>query len=202
MKNLLFFCVFFGFLFSCQEAPKKTSPSTTDTDERKELDNLLQNDADLIAISGVLHGFYAWYDAFQRDETRNIIFTSDKGKHLTLDQARLDQYFANLKAGGFISDDFIENEKVILKKCEKLWQNEDKEDVPSCLDADRYFCAQDWDIEFWTKAPVSAEGLGTDNVEATMSGSEGGGPREQKFELKKENGKWMITKIECDLGVE
>jgi hypothetical protein len=31
-----------------------------------------------------------------------------------------------------------------------------------------------------------------------MTGDEGGSERSQKFELKKENGKWLIAKILCE----
>lgn len=202
MKKLFFLLFAFSFLLACNEAPTNNAETTTTTEAPTD-NGGSQDDPDLVAITNVIHEFYAWYDSFQRDSTRNIIFTDEKkGKHLVLDMPKLDQYLNNLKASGFISDAFIADEKLLWKKCEVLWQKEELGDVPSCVDADRFFCAQDWDMEFWTKAPVSAERLGTDKVNATLSGQEGGVEHTQKFELKKENGKWLITKIECDLGVQ
>lgn len=161
-----------------------------------------EKDPEAAAIARTIHDFYRWYDAFQLDENRNILFTTDKGKHLKLDAAKLDQFYTNLLAGGFISPEFVEHDKAILKKCEALWQQENIDEVPSCLDADRFFCAQDWDMDFWTKAPVLLSHIGNETVLATLSGTEAGGKQEQKLELKKENGKWQITRIFCDLGVE
>ncbi len=149
----------------------------------------------------LIHGFYTWYDAFQVDTLRSVNFTKDDGEHLTLDAAKLDVYLAHFKESGFVSDGFVQTQKNLYQKCEKLWQNEQSGDVPSCLDADLYFCAQDWDIEFWTKAAVSVDFSG-DKATALMKGTEGGGPREQHFQLVKEDGKWKIEHIECDMGIE
>ncbi len=190
MKNLILICFLLTGILACNNAPSNSEPTDNGGS---------QDHPDLVAINDVIHGFYAWYDVFQKDETRNLNFTTEKGGHLALDLPKLDQFYANLRASGFISDEFIDNDRAVLKKCETLWQNEELGDVPSCLDADRFFCAQDWDLEFWTKAPIAADGLDTDRSTATMSGTEGESAREQKFELKKENGKWLITRIYCEL---
>lgn len=195
MKYFLLLLLAVFTCFSC----KNSSPDTGQTTEEPTDNGGSQDDPDLVAITGVVHGFYGWYEKFQLDDARNINFTDDRGKHLKLDPAKLHQYYNNLRASGFISEEFIENDRAMWKECEAAWQNEIKGDVPSCVDGDRFFCAQDWDLNFWTTAPVGAEGLGTDRVKATISGTEGGGPREQKLELVKENGKWLIAKIVCDL---
>ncbi len=177
------------FWIACQE---KASPSGAKHNGSS------QDDPDLIAINEVIHGFYTWYSEFQEDEKKNIVFTKSKAGHLLLDMPKLEQYFSNIKASGFISDELINNEIAALKQCEKLWKNESSDEPPSCLDYDRFFCAQDWDLAFWTKAPVGAEGLGTNKVTATMSSGEGESLQEQKFDLRKENGKWLIAKIYCE----
>lgn len=184
---------------ACQENPGTQNASTTDN--TNETDHL-KSDPEAAAITRTIHDFYRWYDAFQLDENRNTLFTTDKGEHLKLDAAKLDRFYTNLLAGGFISPEFVEHDKAILKKCEALWQQENIDEVPSCLDADRFFCAQDWDLDYWTKAPVRVSRIGTETVVATLFDAEGGGNQEQKLELKKENGKWQITRIFCDLGVE
>lgn len=148
--------------------------------------------------AAAIHGFYIWYDAFLRDTNQNTNFTDDRGPHLKLDPAKFDQYFQSLKASGFLSDEYIAAEKAYFRKCETYWQHEEKGDVPTGMDEDRLFCAQDWDLDFWTKSPVSIEPLDSNRVAATMSGTEGGSPKTHDFELVKESGKWLIAKIACD----
>lgn len=174
-------------LIACKErlSNEKTSP-------------IGQDDPDILAITNTVHDFYQWYDAFVRDTNRDINFTDARGKYIKLDRAKLDRYFNNLKASGYISDEYIAGEKDFLNKCEPLWQTEGKDAPLTCLDYNRIFCAQDWDLEFWTKAPVSIETLGADRVMATLSGTEGGSPRAQQLEMKKEKGKWLIARVVCD----
>lgn len=198
MKIVTSILLGFMFLVACNQSPNNHAEVSATAASN----GSSQDDADLVAITSVIHDFYAWYDKFQLDTTRNIFFTDDTGKHLKLDATKLEQYFNNIKASGFISDEFFVGEKEMWKKCEAAWKNEPIGDVPSCMDADRFFCAQDWDIATWTSAPVTAEGLSTDKVSATLNMNEGEIKQAQKFELKKENGKWLITKIECDLGVQ
>ncbi|MDX1939517.1 MAG: DUF3828 domain-containing protein [Saprospiraceae bacterium] len=156
---------------------------------------------DRAEIETVIHDFYKWYDTFQKDDINNLNFTTATGEHLALDMPKLEQYFANLEASGFISSRFIEKERAILQECEVLWQNENKDEVPSCLDADRFFCAQDWDINFWTSAAVTATRRGIDKAKATLKSNAGGGPQERIIELQKENGRWLIIDIPCDRGI-
>lgn len=180
-------CLVF-LLLSLLACRQNTSPKNT---------GATQNDADLAAITNTIHDFYQWYDAFARDTSRDINFLDLRGKYAKLDRLKVDQYFNNLKASGFISDEYIAHEKDFLNKCEPLWQSEDKDTPLTGLDYNRIFCAQDWDLGFWTKAPVSVQGLGAESVTATLSGTEAGTPREQQLELKLENGKWLITRIIC-----
>lgn len=153
---------------------------------------------DQATIANTVHDFYEWYDAFVKDSTRNLNFLDRKGKFARLDRARVDQYFDQLKAGGYISDEYIALEKDFLRKCEPLWQTEDKNEALTGLDYDRVFCAQDWDPDFWTKAPVRVEDMEAGRVKATLAGTEAGTPREHTLELKQEAGKWLIAKIHCD----
>lgn len=174
------------FFFACSGSPT----GTTSQEEGAA--------ADSAAIAGVIHSFYAWYDAFQKDETRGVNFTTDDGKHLKLDTAVLQGYYENFRNTGLVSNELIEGEYAFFKKCEQLWQNEPLDEVPSCLDGDKYFCAQDWEIAFWTQSPVRIQSAGENRVTATLYNSE----IERNFELVKENGKWLLAKVECDMGVE
>ena len=161
-----------------------------------------QNDPEQTAIATTVHDFYRWYDVFLRDTSRTINFLDMKGKYPKLDRSKLDIYLSHLKAGGYISDEYIAAEKEFLRRCEPFWQSEGN-DVPlTGLDYDRVFCAQDWDLEFWTTAPVMVNNTGDDRVVATLSGNDAGGPQAQQLELKNENGKWRIADILCsDEGV-
>lgn len=197
MKYLLFFSLAVFSFFSCKNS---TNNSDQTTDEPTGSAGS-QDHPDLAAITDVIHNFYKWYGTAQA--AIDINYLNLEGKYPKLDNANVDAYYELIAASGFISNEYVESEKAYLKKCEAAWEKEKYEDGPlPGLDADRFFCAQDWDLNFWTMSPVTAEGLGTDRVKATMSGTEGGSPQERKFELKKENGKWLITKIECDMGIE
>lgn len=157
-------------------------------------------DPDTKEITDAIHGFFNWY-AVQSDKVSpngaawKSDFISDKGKHLKLDATKLDRYFATLRSSGFISEDFIKQERAILKKCEALWQKENKDDVPSCLDADRFYCAQDGDINFWTKGNVVVSLTNDTEAAATLSDS----LEQRHFMMTKQNGKWLIKHIECQM---
>ncbi|MEZ4942206.1 MAG: DUF4163 domain-containing protein [Saprospiraceae bacterium] len=157
-----------------------------------------QDDPDLIAINDAIHGFYSWYDTFQKQDESIADCLREKDKHLTLDLPKLKAYFSKIKASGYISDVLINAEIAALKECEKHWKTQPLDEPPFCLDYDRFFCTQDWDLNFWTQAPIAAEGLGTTKATALMSSGEGDSLQEQKFDLQKENGKWLITKIYCE----
>jgi len=200
--KFLFPCLLSLFFFAaCNQAPSNPTDASTSTQLNADT-SAVTGDADIAAIANTVHGFYAWYEKFQLDTTRNIFFTDDTGKHLKLNTAKLEQYFSQIKASGFISDEFFVGEREMWKQCEAAWQQEPIDEVPSCLDADRFFCAQDWDIAVWTSSPVTTRFLGTDHVEATLTMTEGDFTHYQKLELKKVNSKWLITKIDCDMGLQ
>jgi hypothetical protein len=196
MKYFLLFILTSSLCFSCKNSTPDTDPIPTDTGGS-------QDDPDLVAINDAVHDFYKWYDA-NMEELSNIQIVKGSGNATTLVSEQLDTYHAMLLKSGFISQEYVNEDKSYLKNLEATaWKNENVEEGPlTGLDYDRFLCAQDWDINFWTTAPVGAEGLGTDRVKATLSGTEGGSPREQMIELKKENGKWLIAKIDCETGVD
>ncbi|CCG99663.1 hypothetical protein FAES_1653 [Fibrella aestuarina BUZ 2] len=157
--------------------------------------------SDSAAVADVVHGFYKWYTAFSQKAANQIDFTDDNGPHLTLNQEKLERYLARFAASNFVSREFIANEVAFYRQCSQWWQHEPIDDVPSCLDADRYFCAQEWEPDFWLKSPVRIRPNGPDRVTATLVGQAYGSPMERTVELKKEEGKWLIANIECDMGL-
>ncbi len=190
MKNLIFACLFVSCCFACKEAPKDAT--TTEASAAS---------ADSTAIADAIHGFYKWYDQSIADGSKDAPYLKVVNKHYALDIPELEKYLANIKSSGFVSTELLDNHTAYFKTCEKLWQNEEAEGAPAGLDADIYFCAQDWDLNFWTTSPVRINSLANDRAAVTLNGTHGGSPHEQNFELKKENGKWLLTKIECDMGI-
>ncbi|GAB3919432.1 DUF3828 domain-containing protein [Larkinella terrae] len=188
MKSLLLLPFAFAILFACQQSSSTTSAAT-------------ETASDSAAIADAVHGFYRWYTAFSQDTTHRVDFTDDRGSHLKLIQPKLERYLAHFKKSGFVNDEFIAGELAFYQQCSQLWQKEAVDDVPSCLDADKYFCAQDWEPAFWTTSPVRFRKAGDDRVVATLVGKSFDSPMERNISLKKENGKWLITSIECDMGI-
>jgi NlpE N-terminal domain/Protein of unknown function (DUF3828) len=188
MKNLTFVCLSILFLFSCQEGAQK-SP---------EAEAFLKDSTE---IANTIHGFYKWYDAYVHDSTKEVDFVKVMDGHYALDLPLLEKYLANIKSSGFVSSELLDKDMAFYKTCEKLWQNEEADGPPIGMDADKYFCAQDWDINFWTQAPVRIKSMGDDKMAASLHGTQGGSPHEQNFELKKENGKWLLADIACDMGL-
>ncbi len=193
-----YFFISFLSAFTLLSCKNSTSTETATAAEVPTDNGGSQDDPDLVAINETIHGFYKWYET-NMNALANINYVKG-GKSSTLDNAQLDSYYAKLKESGFISQAYIDADKAYLQGLEATaWKNENVEEGPlSGPDYDRFFCAQDYDMAFWTAAPIGASGLGSDKATATMSGTEGGGPRVQKFELVKENGKWLIAKIICE----
>ncbi|MCF8248201.1 MAG: copper resistance protein NlpE N-terminal domain-containing protein [Saprospiraceae bacterium] len=188
MKNLIFACLFVSLFFSCKEAPKDAAADAAS--------------ADSTAIAASVHGFYQWYDGYVQDNTKQVDFVITANNHYALDLSLLDKYLANIQASGFVSSELLASDKSFYQACEKLWQNEAADGPATGMDGNKYFCAQDWDINFWTTSPVRINSLDADKAAVTLYGTEGGSPKEQNMELKKENGKWLLTKIECDMGLD
>jgi hypothetical protein len=187
MKNLLLaVCVPLALLSACgQSTSEKSSAAVAE--------------ADSVAIATSLRGFFTWYAAHE-NRLAQFSFTDTTGPHLKLAPEQLQAYLAEIKKSGFVSDELIENETKFYQACEKAWANETKGDVPSGLDADRFYCAQDYLAPYHT-GKVSARIIG-DRALATLTLSDGSGhSRDFGYELRKENGQWLLAKLGCDSGV-
>jgi Protein of unknown function (DUF3828) len=194
MKKSTLICFILMSLFACKEAPKNAPHTPSDKMAEVPTDKGgAQNDADLVAVTDVIHNFYKWYEAFTNDDKKRIDYLDSKGKTSKLDNTKLAAYHAEMMKSGFVSKTYIDNDVAYLKKYEAEWtkNKENNNDGPlSGLDFDRVFCGQDWDIKDYTTGSIKAEGLGTNQVKTTVGGS--------KLELVKENGKWLIAKIACE----
>jgi hypothetical protein len=187
MKNfLLVVCAPLALLAAC-------GPSTSEKPAAEAVQ------ADSAAVATSLRGFFEWYAA---NETRlaQFSFTDTTGPHLKLAPAQLQAYLAEIKQSGFVSNELVENETKFYQACERAWANEEKGDVPAGLDADRFYCAQDYLAPYHT-GQVRARIMG-DRAMATLTLGDGaGGSRDFGYELRKENGKWLLAKLGCDSGV-
>ena len=96
-----------------------------------------------------------------------------------------------------MSDEFVTDETKFYKACAKVWQTEQEDDVSSGLDADRYFCAQD-EVEAYNTKPVVST-INGDRAQASLMVAV---ESPIKFEMKKENGKWLLAKVDCNMGVK
>ena len=191
MKHLLLIGFCFLAIMSCADKTKtgteKTPPSVSN---------------DSTEIAATIHGFFTWYDAMQRDTTKPFDITDNTGKHLKINEKALKAYLGEFHKSGFVNESFIAGEFEYYQKCAKLWQNEAVDDVPSGMDADKMFCAQDWDIDIWTKSPVRIVKTDEVHAKATLFINDANGDFERHFELTKENGKWLLSKVECDMGIK
>lgn len=196
-KHILILFLISAIGIACNQAPSGTEAGAATTEVPAD-NGGPQDDPDLVAINETIHHFYGWYEA-NMETLANISYIKNGNQ---LDGGQLDAYYAMLMKTGLVHQSYVDADRAYLKNLEATaWKNENVEEGPlTGLDYDRFFCAQDFVMDFWKTAPVGAEGLGTDKVKATMSGDEGGSPRTQQFELVKENGKWLIAAVVCDQG--
>ena len=191
MKKWTLIMLLLSVLFACKDNSKTVEKAVEKTNSAAVV-------SDSAAIAENLHNFFKWYNAFETDSTKNINFLDEKGKHLKINELALKNFLSTFNKSGFVTEEFIANEFDFYKKCEVLWQKEIKGDVPSCLDSNRYYCAQDGEIEFWTMSPVRIKDLGNNRVLATLFSKEKDNTFERSYELKNEQGKWLLTKIACE----
>ena len=192
MKNILHLLLFSCLILSCKN--NTTNSSTPVVMEKKIL-------SDSAAIEETIHDFYKFYSTFENDTTQ-YNFVDDSGKYLKLDQEKLKKYLDKFFQTGLVSEEFINNEREFYEKCGKLWGDEEKGDVPSGMDADKMYCGQDGDFPEFTKAPVTSIIKGDRATAKMIFKPNSGNGASRNYELKKENGKWLMAKVECNMGIK
>lgn len=157
---------------------------------------------DSAGIATTLHSFFTWYGETGEQLITKIDFVNTKGPHPVLDEALLTNYLAEYTKSGTVNAKFVENETKFYRACAVLWKNENSDEMYSGFDVDRYYCQQDGDVTEFLKAPVSAKISGDFAMAQLLLDPNGpnGGPR--SFEMNKENGKWLISKLGCETGIE
>ncbi|MBL7827020.1 MAG: DUF3828 domain-containing protein, partial [Saprospiraceae bacterium] len=153
--------------------------------------------SDSAAIAATIHQFYQWYAKTGIKLIEQHDFVDVSGKHPKLDPVVLRQFLGEFVKSATVSQEFVQNEVIYYTACSHAWQNELIDDIPTCLDHNRYYCAQDWDEKEFETAGVKANITGN-RAEVQLLLKEvgsNGGPRD--FEMTKEFGKWLISKVLC-----
>ena len=125
-----------------------------------------------------------------------VIFVN--GLPTTIDNVKFDKYFAIIAKSGYFSQLYIDAERAKFKNLEATtWKNENSDEEPlSGYDYNLFLCSQEIeDFKLLTTAPVEVQGLGTEKVTAILDLED---YTAKKFELVKENGKWLISRILCE----
>ena len=149
------------------------------------------------AIRSVIHGFFRWYEK-EASTLASFDFVDESGPYRKLEQSALQQYFNHLHSSGFISQRLVEAEKKFYHNCEAFWKTERKEESPSCLSADRFYCAFDYIAPYYSGEVKSI----IDGAEAVATLTLTGAMGEQRilvFNLIKENNQWLLSGLGCDM---
>ena len=152
-------------------------------------------------ITTAVRGFFNWYNAFvSNPNSANYHYIDDSGEHLRLNNAALDAFLGEFVKSGFAGKTFVENEKKAYADCEKLWANEPKDEVPSRIDHDRYFCAQEDVTDYYKNAAVEVRLDDASHATATLVLDMGeGGKHNRIVKMQKEDGKWLVADCNCEL---
>ena len=141
-------------------------------------------------VAEAIHSFFSWYGD-NADRIEEIGFAVEQGSHLTLDEAKLQNYLSELKKSGFVSDELIADEQNYYHACAKIWATEPASRATGT--EDRYLCDPKAVVLAYEKAPVTATVTGN-RAKAVMTVSPN---NTHTFEMKQENGKWYLAKPSC-----
>lgn len=185
-------CILASFL-ACKDTPKdnEATDQPIGTVEIK-----VDSTAELAAITNTVHNFYKWYET-NAEGLFNIHFVKG-GKSTTIDITKFDEYFALLANCIQLSKTFIDREKAYYKNLEATaWKNENADEEPvTGLDYDRFLCSQEMeDYKLLTTSPVTVKNWGNEKVAVAIELKD---YATKSFELEKENGHWLISKLICE----
>ncbi|MEO6038003.1 MAG: hypothetical protein ABIQ93_06270, partial [Saprospiraceae bacterium] len=161
--------------------------------------------AEKSAAIAAVRGFFDWYSKYmQTPEYSNeqYEFVNYKTSHPALVPAALDAYLDQFVKGGFAGQAFVQRQKAFYQKAAVLWQKEEKGDIPSGMDADPYFCAQEDVADYYRKADARVQFSAPDRATVTLHVTDPAMESELRVFVQKEHGKWLYAGTECDLGVE
>ncbi len=153
---------------------------------------------DSVSMAESIHAFYKWYGETGEQLITKIEFVNTAAKHPTIELGQLAKYLGEFSKSGAICSEFIQNETIFYRACSLAWADENSGDLLTGFDIDRYYCQQDGDVAEFLTAGVSYQIDGDRATVQLMLDPNGpnGGPR--NFEMKKENGKWLLSKNGCE----
>ena len=201
MKNIFFLGFALAFWMACQSTP--TVPATTTT--APAATPAFDSTAEKMAVTAAVRGFFTWYSQFMKTPeyaSERFYFVDYEAPHPALKPAVLDAYLQEFVKGGFAGQALVRRQKAFYQKAAVLWQKEEKGDIPSGMDADPFLCAQDDVADYYLKAPVQVQFTGQDQATAILDVTDPTMGLKLKVFVQKENGKWLYSGTECDLGVE
>ena len=199
MKNILFAALTLALWSACQ-SPSPAPVATTTTPAVPAFDTL----AEKTAVTTAVRGFFNWYSKYMETPefgNEKYNFVDYETPHPALKPAVLDAYLDQFVKGGFAGQAFVQQQKAFYQKAAIMWQKEEKGDIPSGMDADPYFCAQDDVAEYYLKAPVEVKFTAANKATAILHVHDEVNQLDLPVYLQKENGKWLYVSTECDLGV-
>ncbi len=202
MKNILFACLIVTFWTACQPSTPATPVTTTAPSPGTPA---FDSTTEKAAVTAAVRGFFNWYSQYMRTPAfsdEKFEFVDYNTPHPALKPAALDAYLQEFVQGGYAGQGFVQRQKAFYQKAAILWQKEEKGDIPSGMDADPYFCAQDDVAEYYLKAPVQVQFTDSEHATATLDVTDPTMQLKLVVFLQKEHGKWLYVHTECDLGVE
>jgi hypothetical protein len=188
------FCIVLTLLASCGGDSGNTERSNS---KKETVEPPPVNDT--LAVAQTIHDFYKWYET--ADEQLGRFEIVDKsGKFAKLNQKELNEYLAEFKKTGLVSEEFLQGHENRYKTYESAWKSENKDEILTGMDADELVCGQDWDEQLFMTSPVRIDSRNDKRVQATMLFPASAGQGEQRhYELVLEGKRWRIAKIICDM---
>jgi len=188
MKNIALFAMLTLLVWACASGDKKAQSEKAVAPAAN---------ADSIGMADALHTFFKWYGETGQQLITKINFVNTTAKHPTIDLSILARYLGEFSRSGVVSIEFIQNETIFYRACSRAWEDENSGEVLTGFDADRYYCQQDGDPKEFLTAGINYKMDGEYALVQLMLDPNGpnGGPRD--FEMRKENGKWVLSKNGC-----
>ena len=202
MKSICLLSVTFLLaICSCKEKSKTGSVKTEDP--------VSSYVTDSTEISNVIKEFYTWYSTHYENFMKYDLYNGVKKKNeppYQIDWAVVDKY------QGYIHDSvpqlgetFLTNQKILLQKADSAFKVDNPDDVPAYFDFDWYTNTQEdpaYMLGELNKTKLWNIKVNGDNAIADVKGWDENGTKEAAqviiVELKKENGKWKISKTWTD----
>jgi hypothetical protein len=199
MRILMFFVLLILGLTACVGGGEKLGAGIGDNNKVEVAKAVAQVvNQDSISMAETIHTFYKWYGESGKQLITKIIFVNKSAKHPTLDLKILGNYLGEFSKSGAICMEFIQNETIFYRACALAWREENSDGLLTGFEADRYYCEQDGDVSEFLTAGITYQ-ITDDRATVQLlldPNGPNGGPR--NFEMKKENGKWLLSKNGCE----